>query len=108
MRSLRHLSRGIEKFERALLNDGTSKIQRSGARSVFGGSEEKFIRGQNQEMIIPSPYGKVTYPDSNIPEYVWRNVNEFSKLIALVSLPPWYVGWNFFNGEKVDGSFDCR
>ncbi|KAL2714899.1 putative 4-coumarate--CoA ligase 1 isoform X1 [Vespula squamosa] len=83
MKSLRHLSRGIRKFERALLNDGASKIRYSGSRSVSVRSEEKFIRGPNQETIIPSPYGPVTYPNSKIPEYVWRNVNEFSKLTAL-------------------------
>nr|XP_050856711.1 uncharacterized protein LOC127066709 isoform X1 [Vespula vulgaris] len=83
MKSLRHLSRGIRKFERTLLKDGASKIRYSSSRSVSARSEERFIRGQNQEIIIPSPYGEVTYPNSKIPEYVWRNVNEFSKLIAL-------------------------
>ncbi|XP_047358392.1 probable 4-coumarate--CoA ligase 1 isoform X1 [Vespa velutina] len=83
MKSLRHLSRGIKKFERTLLNDEASKIQYLGARSTFARSKEKFIRGQNQEIIIPSPFGAVTYPDSKISEYIWRNVNKFSKLIAL-------------------------
>lgn len=82
MKSLRKLSHFINKLESTLFKDGT-KIQFLNSKRNYAQSKEKFIRDKNGELMIPSPFGALTYPDSYISEYVWHNVNTFQKLTAL-------------------------
>ncbi|XP_015177887.1 PREDICTED: 4-coumarate--CoA ligase 1-like [Polistes dominula] len=81
MKSLRNLSHFIKRLE-STFKDGV-KIQFYNCKRGYAQSKEKIIRDNNGELIIPSPYGAITYPNMYIPEYVWRNVNTFPKLTAL-------------------------
>ncbi|KAI4498247.1 hypothetical protein M0802_006733 [Mischocyttarus mexicanus] len=82
MKSLRYLSRVINRLESTLFNDST-KIRYLSVKRDYTQSKENIIRDKNGELFIPSPFGEITYPNSYIPEYVWRNVDTFSKLTAL-------------------------
>ncbi|KAK2582203.1 hypothetical protein KPH14_004556 [Odynerus spinipes] len=82
MRTFKQLCRGFNKFEWGLLKKG-AKVQFSNTRCMSAQPAQKFVQGRNGERIIPSPYGNIETLDTFIPEYVWRNVNEFSNNIAL-------------------------
>lgn len=55
----------------------------SAAAAANAARQPKVIEGQNGERIIPSPYGQATYPEMTIYEHVWKDMQDYSEMIAL-------------------------
>lgn len=80
----------------------------STVRQVSSAQKMKVVQGSNGEQIIYSPYQDTTFPDMTLPEYVWKNVNNYSNKIALVMCRIFIVidhEWDEYLIESINYAF---
>ena len=72
-----------------------SKILNCTFRCASTTRKLKIVEGKNGERIVCSPHEDVVYPEVTLPEYVWKNVHNYSDKIALVCkttcIPAYFV-----------------
>lgn len=75
--------RGVQRMGLALKNN--PRIINT-TRQASVAAKCKIIEGNNGERIFPSIYDDVEIPNLTIHDYIWKDVEKHSKLIALVCL----------------------
>ncbi|XP_018306977.1 4-coumarate--CoA ligase 1 [Mycetomoellerius zeteki] len=76
-----HAFHVIQRLSRVL--DAGIRTLNSTLRRASTSKQTRIVMGPNNERIIMSPYGEVSYPETLIHEFVWNNSENYPNHIAL-------------------------
>lgn len=96
-----HAFHVIQRLSRVL--DAGIRTLNSTLRRASTSKQTRIVMGPNNERIIMSPYGEVSYPETLIHEFVWNNSENYPNHIALVIF---FIYWIFILC-MIDNLFMC-
>lgn len=79
------LGRILRSLQRLVL-ENSGKVSNSGLRCASTSVQAKIVEGSNGEKIISSPWGKVSFSNLSVPDYVWDGFETYGDKIALASV----------------------